>query len=388
MMESDRTPMQSEAGTGAGSRKRGRLRILVLGAVVVVLTLCVVEGLASWAGFLLDLAFHSHYPPAEPQHTQYDPDLGWVNMPGAKAKDLFGRGRSVTINAQGFRCSHDVAVEVPPGKTRILCSGDSFTFGFGVDDRDTWCAALERLDPALEVVNMGECGYGVDQMYLLYRRDGARVRHNAHIFAVVSLDFERMLYSNFMGYGKPTLERAGSVPVADNVPVPRRAFYVPWVTQNMDVIRGLRIVQLGLRLRGGEKRSEPEPQVQPSRLMPLTLLALETMDNLDRQQGSVLIVVWLPTRDEYLPHQYDPFRLNLLQKIRSRGITAIDLVEPFRGVPFSSLPGLFLQPGEVDYPGAEAHYSAEGNRYIAGQLLPRLREILQRRSDLSSRSPR
>src|SRR5262245_46598957 len=40
---------------------------------------------------------------AERRHTRYDPDLGWVNIPNATVRDLYGPGRDLHINGQGFR---------------------------------------------------------------------------------------------------------------------------------------------------------------------------------------------------------------------------------------------------------------------------------------------
>src|SRR5262249_57725400 len=97
---------------------------------------------------------------------QYDPDLGWVTAPQKDLPDLDGPGMSVRTNAQGFRNTHAISLAVPAGKVRLLCSGDSFTFGYSVGNEHTWCQRLEALDPRFETVNLGVNGYGVDQAYL------------------------------------------------------------------------------------------------------------------------------------------------------------------------------------------------------------------------------
>ena len=53
---------------------------------------------------------------------------------------------------------------MPPGKTRIICSGDSFTLGFGVDNEHTWPQQLAARNANLETVNMGQGGYGADPL--------------------------------------------------------------------------------------------------------------------------------------------------------------------------------------------------------------------------------
>ncbi len=135
-----------------------RLKRLCFALLAVILGLAAFEGLCSLGLLSWDLVFRSKRPVAERVHTDYDEELGWVNRPSVQIKDLYGPGRTLTINAQGFRATRDYPVEVPEGKVRILASGDSFTLGYGVGDADTWCAALERTDPRLEIVNMGQGG--------------------------------------------------------------------------------------------------------------------------------------------------------------------------------------------------------------------------------------
>src|SRR5262245_25280565 len=157
---------------------KGALR-LVLGTAVVFVVL---EGLANTALFWYTLLVRPRAPLAEKGHTRYDPDLGWTNIPNVSLKDYYGPGLDLTTNAQGFRGTRPVDVAVPPGMLRIICSGDSMTLGYGVRDDQTWCQRLASLDPRIEAVNMGQGGYGVDQAYLWYRRDGAALEHQLHIF--------------------------------------------------------------------------------------------------------------------------------------------------------------------------------------------------------------
>jgi lysophospholipase L1-like esterase len=100
-----------------------------------------------------------------------DPDLLWSNEPNAKKvqpvnPQPLGRAPTWTaeINSEGFRGAERTAVSGPP-PLRILCVGDSVTFGFGVDQHDTWpeqlARRLERNHPgrAFEVINAGVSGW-------------------------------------------------------------------------------------------------------------------------------------------------------------------------------------------------------------------------------------
>lgn len=70
----------------------------------------------------------------------------------------------VEINSLGLRDRPDLTREKPPGTRRVLCIGDSFTFGWGVPEPLTWVRAIEaglrrRQDGAsVSTVNCGAAG--------------------------------------------------------------------------------------------------------------------------------------------------------------------------------------------------------------------------------------
>jgi hypothetical protein len=106
--------------------------------------------------------------------------------------DMYRPGVSLRTNSRSFRGGREFTEAVPSGKFRVICSGDSVTLGFGVGDDHPWCKLLESLDQRLETVNMRQAGYGVDQAYLWYKRDGGAFRHHVHLFAPIVDDFRRM----------------------------------------------------------------------------------------------------------------------------------------------------------------------------------------------------
>lgn len=174
------------------------------------LVFCVVEGIASLARVAALFAARAERPLAERLHTEYDPELGWVNRPKVSLPDLYGPGASLHTNAQRFRGARDVTRVAPPGRVRAICSGDSFALGYGVDDDARGWHQLETLEPRLETVNMGQGGYG-----------------------------------------KPRLRLDGDVLAVDNVPVPRTGYWVPWLAQNAHFAGELRSIQM---LRGVARR--------------------------------------------------------------------------------------------------------------------------------------
>ena len=73
-------------------------------------------------------------------------------------------------NLHGFR-GPEIAVAKPEGKTRVLVVGDSFVYGNGVENEETFCARLEALEPELQVINAGVPGYGGGETLVLLREE-------------------------------------------------------------------------------------------------------------------------------------------------------------------------------------------------------------------------
>lgn len=102
-----------------------------------------------------------------------DPDLFWANRPNFAG---MSQGAFVTINAQGLR-----GTPIPPrqpGEFRILCLGESTTFGAMVDNEATYAARLEAdllaRFPAhtWRVINAGVSAYSSFQSLLYLERRG------------------------------------------------------------------------------------------------------------------------------------------------------------------------------------------------------------------------
>lgn len=88
---------------------------------------------------------------------------------------------TITINSQGYR-----GREFGPGKHgrfRILAIGDSFTFGYGVEDTESYPARLEQIlkneyhMDDIEIVNAGfAAGYSPDTYYLFLKERGLKMQ--------------------------------------------------------------------------------------------------------------------------------------------------------------------------------------------------------------------
>ncbi len=152
--------------------------------------------------------------------------------------------------------------------------------------------------PPLQTVNMGQGGYGVDQDYLWYKRDGVKLDANMLVFAVIAQDFFRMASDNFIGYGKPVLRARDGALVTENVPVPpggRRARCCAGAH-----VRG----QPGHRKDGTVARGRCRGAAGGSVLRGVgddvfaaAGLAFDDLRRLSQSRGQRFVVAYLPVRD-------------------------------------------------------------------------------------------
>src|SRR6266404_2609660 len=84
-----------------------------------------------------------------------DPPLYWILKPNQDCYTKIGH-KPVHINARGTR-GREFQEKKSPNMLRILCLGDSRTFGWGLSEAETYSAILESLFQAqhkpIEVIN-------------------------------------------------------------------------------------------------------------------------------------------------------------------------------------------------------------------------------------------
>jgi hypothetical protein len=367
-------------------RISGAIALIVVALAAVATTLVLLEGLASVvvaAGLLLGSSGRL----AQERYARYDPDLGWSSLPDIVIPDMYGPGVGLHTNALGFRGRVLPSPAPPPDKVRVVCSGDSFTFGYGVDDDDAWCAQLGRLDPRLEPINMGQGGYGVDQAFLWYRRDGARLAPALHLFAFIDGDFERMRTPRFLDYGKPTLALRNGTLAVENVPAPHRPFWMPPV-RVLDVVKRTKSYELVDRLRQRfvgtpsalPAMTEPPATAARTALADVALAVFHELRTIAARHGGALVLVYLPTATDCRLPLGTPTGLDWWRSIgpraRSASFEVVDLSDDCRRLPASELDGLFFPEGALQYYGAAGHYTTAGNRFVANTLIAKLRPLI------------
>jgi len=311
-------------------------------------------------------------PVAERLHTEYDPLLGWINRPDVYMTNFYGEGRNLSINAQRFRAHDDLDPLTTSEASRLIISGDSFTLGYGVDDQDSWVARLDQMDPGLEVVNMGQGGYGLDQAYLWYRRDGHQLPHQLHILAFITENYNRMGRDRFMGYGKPVVTARDGRLTVENVPPPRAHSSLQagrkWgaLIQNLDLAQSL---SAHARKRAESRRTERADRVQES-----ARLIFEDVHRMNQEAGRLGALVHLPIQSDYRDKASDHWRKWLKEEAKRSGWIFLDLVADLRKLPADEIASLFIQSDDGRFRGARGHYSEKGNLFIAEALRRHLAE--------------
>lgn len=115
------------------------------------------------------------------EYVVVDDTLGWT----IKASGVGGAG-NYHSNSQGVRTLPDriFSETVPEGKYRIVSVGDSFMHGDDIPFEDTWAWHLEVLAENVEVINLGVPGYGTDQAFLRWRKDGTKFQSHLAILGI------------------------------------------------------------------------------------------------------------------------------------------------------------------------------------------------------------
>jgi hypothetical protein len=348
---------------------RGFAKLAAINVAVLAGLLVLIEGASSLLLLGREVLADDTPQVAETRHARYDPDLGWVNVPGTYIADMYGEAKSLRINSQGFRGDRDYSLPVPSGKLRIVCSGDSFTLGFGVGDRDTWCALLESMDARLETLNMGEGGYGVDQAYLWYMRDGRRFAHDVQLFALIGPGFQRMQLDAFLGRGKPFLTVENGELVTHNTPVPKASYLFDWLTRHAASIDGLRLLRLLHRQVRPIGNHRAPDAIQVEDVLAQILLKLHEVN---AAKGSTLVVVYLPSLED-LDGSTAAIRRGLAKFCARNGWPWLDLTPDVLAMPAAQRDGLFIGEDQLSsYVWARGHYTEQGNRFVARRLYEQL----------------
>ena len=155
----------------------------------------------------------------EPGMIVYDAQLGWKLKPYWSGKHHhYDYDVTYNINREGFRGSY-----VRPEDVDFSVIGDSFSFGLGVNDDETFTALLNSNDGINQTFrNYSIPGYSTDQQLLLL--NSLKDEIDSDVILVVYLGND--IFDNMRGYplqaehAKPYFELSNDKLVLKNTPVP------------------------------------------------------------------------------------------------------------------------------------------------------------------------
>lgn len=130
-----------------------------------------------------------------------DPKLGWIPKKGIYKSDRTWNKR-LTILDNGLRSNGGTDDANNLAGAVILAVGDSFAFGDGVSDQETWPAILEK-KLGTQVINAGVFGYGIDQIFLRTIDMVEKYKPKTVIFSFIPDDILRNEYTMTNNTKKP-----------------------------------------------------------------------------------------------------------------------------------------------------------------------------------------
>jgi len=300
-----------------------------------------------------------------------DPALGWRGKPSIRMR--FHRpdfDALVENGPDGWRRPDPPPPAQPVEK--VLFLGDSFTWGWGVNQGEVFTDELQRrLPPSIGVYNRGVNAFGTAQEYLLMQRELA----NGHYDKVVVMFFFNDVHNNIDGrHGRrPYFTVAnGRLQPANQPAVPLMSPLTRFLKDHIWTIQLITSQFNALRDRfEGDESDDAEgaggPDLDAHTLAGAdeTTRLLAAMQQLAREHGAELYVVWVPHRSEL---EQQPSAMPFIRAVhtlvaescRSAGIPFIDLTQPFYDRTRAGARLIFPH---------DEHWNADGHRLAAEALL-------------------
>jgi len=348
------------------------LKKQILANGLLVITALVFAGALSELGLRV-LGYETLYVnPERAIFWKYHPLLGWHHDPGQHGIFESAEFRiAVSINEKGLR-DRDYPYERTPGKKRILVLGDSFVWGFGVEQDQTFTEQLEGLLPNVEVINAGVSGYSTDQELLWFKSEGVKYDPDLVILVVSGIDDSlNHLELVYVVYYKPrfTFGENGHLEL-QNVPVPQasaseRSLYTVRRHSSLVnfLIQNLRPAILqALHDQGSfeAKELETSRESDPSEQFTLTLALIDEIGRVAEAEDAQLMIV--TNSIFWWPHQPGATYEELVRALRDDYPYVID-IEASTGY-----------SGEQMTIPHDGHWNQKGHTFVAEQLLKFIEE--------------
>jgi lysophospholipase L1-like esterase len=301
--------------------------------------------------------------PERDRFWKYDPLLGWAHEPGQEGIFETPQFRTrVWINDNGLR-DREHAYQRQEDSERILVLGDSFAWGYGVEESDRFS---ERLEEALgiEVINAGVSGYSTDQELLWYEDEGTKYETDLVIVVVAGNDVgdnHRQLVNTI--YYKPRFVIKEGQLVRTGYPVPEtglRGKSVYFLSQRSAlayflVQRYFDLRSLYGRLKADSVPANSVPSSTQAERKPfrLTIALLGEMRATAESKNAKFMIV---TTDRWWNEPSGETYKDFVAALQREGFLVLDV---------ESLPG--FEPDEMVIPN-DGHWNQAGHGFVADKI--------------------
>jgi len=245
---------------------------------------------------------------------------------------------------------------------RVAVLGDSFVFGYGIDEPHLFPARLaeifgRRRAAPYEVANLAVTGYSTDQELLLYRSLREELRADIVILVVCDNDFEaNTLNVMYRIYAKPFFTIGPGGLQLHNVPVPKLSVTqrgVLWLRRNSRLWNALRARSPWFEV--VHARSSGEDPVG------ITTALIRALAADVGQDGGQLLVVNTGRRGEDLR-----FYRALRRRLSARGIRCAGLWGPLKRARDAAPEAAW------DWHPEDSHWNVASHMLVAREVFPTL----------------
>lgn len=321
-----------------------------------------------------------------------DDTLGWRGIPDTVKPHSVGKATiQIRTNDLGFRDKPMPTADDRKTNKRILFLGDSFCWGFGVEQTERISEQFTALDTLWEAYNLGIFGYSTDQELLTLKMYGSLIQPDevALLFCLNDL-----LYNNSpVGHRMPKplyrLNSDGTLQL-DNVPVPpapKPNFFAVFLRKHSalylageyawNLVRD-RIAWKAQASRGSgatsaaasDKRNTALAEMNLDFQRDITPYLLREMRDVCSRLGAHLTVLIVPSSSEWTKERADSPREaeQVAAWCRQEKITVLDLYPEFHQYFLNTGQNLYVADFEN-----QMHWNGNGHRLAANILYDYLR---------------
>ena len=200
-------------------KAKNKFKLLVINVIVLLCMLLFLEAILQLLkpynlykrtspGQIQDKTFNNHQ--IKVSWMKLDSTVGWIcaDSSNLQFSSLYYNQFKVKykINKQGYRSNFDFNKDYFHFRKKIMLLGESFLFGVYLDYSNTLVGQLELLTPKVQYLNFGIPGYGIDQMFMTFRKYYEQINPDIIVLIYIDDDIPRILesYRFVEGLNKPS----------------------------------------------------------------------------------------------------------------------------------------------------------------------------------------